>query len=183
MRMSVESHKKNHVLWVCIDTMIYPRTLEQVGGLAAGPELPLLAGMTVSSTLPAASQFSTIQFSYCYLFLSFNIPLTLSFVCISGSLSLHLACPDFQSGSAVTARGHTRTQKLHSLLHRPPSRSTPALWAEVEEGLPENTTTDIHHPISRSRRITTDLAQAHSYQELAHSWANIQITMTASPIL
>lgn len=34
----------------------------------------------------------------------------MSFVRISATLGLHLACPDFQSGSAGTARGHTHTE-------------------------------------------------------------------------
>lgn len=89
-----------------------------------------------------------------------------------------LGCSDILSGSAAYARGRMLKQKLHSQLQCLSCRSSPALWAEVEEGLLENITKGIHVHTSRPRRTTTDLTNSHT-REAAHSMVLFQRTTTA----
>ena len=83
-----------------------------------------MARMLVSLSLLAVF---TIYLSHIFLYLFVNMLLMLSFVCISGALYVLPACPDFPPAPALFAAGHTLIQKLRGPLHRPPSRSPPAL--------------------------------------------------------
>lgn len=51
---------ETYVLGGGIDSLTYPRTLEQVGGMPTRPELVLLASTTVSLALRTAVRCSTV---------------------------------------------------------------------------------------------------------------------------